>query len=422
MAGRLSDGTQTRGGCADLDPGGIKRPKLDRVGRSGGPQQNALAIPHDEPSVEPELELDPSTGLAAVARSSRQLEDRRPGPDRPVVGHGAAIAERADPVELGCCRPRSPGRLGVRRWNGKAPVEAANEPGEDTIGRLAISRPGEPELDDESILECPPQALDATLCLGTASGDRADPELGQGASNLGRRALVDELFLKGQGRSLGRLEDPVPVAVDGERHAVPANGVAQDREVTGGVLLVAERRPGHDPGRIVDSADEGQPWTALGQPVVATAVELDEEAGLGHPVTPAAVTWGATVARAGSAGRSEQALERRSADDDPVPFGQELGEVAVVGPVVHRRGQIEDPRPGRLGQAAWRGPPAVAVDDRVDPELDVPPPKTQIDRSERPSRTATSATVSSPATSRVRALVRRWSLLVIVIVSLIAGD
>src|SRR5437870_8914143 len=65
---------------------------------AGGGQQNALAIPHDEPSVEPELELDPSIGMAAVARSSGQLEDCRPGRDRPVVGHDALIVYRSSGV------------------------------------------------------------------------------------------------------------------------------------------------------------------------------------------------------------------------------------------------------------------------------------------------------------------------------------
>lgn len=112
-----------------------------------------------------------------------------------------------------------------------------------------------------------------------------------------------------------------------------------------------------------------------GEPVGAAPVELDQQPGLGHPVAPAAVARGPAPAGTRPTGRAEQAPQRGPGDDDPVALGEELREVAVIGALVDRRGQLEDPRPGRLGQPVRRRPAPVAVNDRVDAVLDKSPPE-----------------------------------------------
>ena len=158
------------------------------------------------------------------------------------------------------------------------------------------------------------------------------------------------------------------VAVDGQRDAIAADRLAHDDEVARDVLLVAEGGRGHPPGRVVDRADEGQPWAAALEPVVARAVGLEEHAGLGHPVAPAAVAGCAAATRAGDPGGPEDPADAHPADDDPLALGQQLGEVAVVGAVVSTAGEGPDLLAGGLVDPARRRLTAIAVDQhRPDP-------------------------------------------------------
>ncbi len=79
------------------------------------------------------------------------------------------------------------------------------------------------------------------------------------------------------------------VPVQGGRQAVPAGHVAQHGQVPDAVLLLAEHGPDEDPGRVVDPAHQGEPGPAALEPVVPAAVDLDEQARLGHALAPAAV-------------------------------------------------------------------------------------------------------------------------------------
>ena len=136
------------------------------------------------------------------------------------------------------------------------------------------------------------------LASGAAGRDGADPELGERPPELGRGAAVGQLLLQGEdGRGRG-LEDAVPVAVPGAREAVAADGVAQDDEIPRRVLLVAERGPDQDARGIVDPAHERQPGPAALEPVVAAAVDLDEQPGRG--IGRAGSGAGATGGAAGS--------------------------------------------------------------------------------------------------------------------------
>ena len=129
----------------------LEGPELDRIGWCRLDQDGAPAIPDDEATVEPELELDASTGVRPPPAPSRQLEDRRTGPDRVVAGDHAAILEAADLIESEAGGQPPQGRLGVGRRHGEAAVEANDEPGQDPLGTGAIDGSGQPEFDDEVI-------------------------------------------------------------------------------------------------------------------------------------------------------------------------------------------------------------------------------------------------------------------------------
>jgi hypothetical protein len=141
-----------------------------------------------------------------------------------------------------------------------------------------------------------------------------------------------------------------------------ANRVAQDLEIAGDVLLVAERRAGQDAGRVVDRTDEGQPRPARLEPVVAAAVELQEEAGLGHPVTPAAMARWPAVPRARPAGCPQDPPDGRPAHDQAL-VGEEVDEVAVIGAGEPTAGQLKDPRPVRVAEPTGRWSAPIAVDE-----------------------------------------------------------
>ena len=156
-----------------------------------------------------------------------------------------------------------------------------------------------------------------------------------------------------RGLALAGLEDAVPIAVQGERDAVPADRLAQDGQIAGRILLLTEGRPGDDPGRVVDGGDEGQARATLAQPIVATSVGLEEHARLGHPVAAAAVTRRASTARAGDPGCPQDPPDADPTQRDPVAFGEQLGQVAVVGPVVSATGERADLLAGRLVDPPW---------------------------------------------------------------------
>jgi hypothetical protein len=76
--------------------------------------------------------------------------------------------------------------------------------GEEGVGAITVLDPGDPELRYEPVLQRAPEALDATLGLRAARGDRADAELAEGTTEVRRDARIDELFLERERCLLGR--------------------------------------------------------------------------------------------------------------------------------------------------------------------------------------------------------------------------
>ena len=152
--------------------------------------------------------------------------------------------------------------------------------------------------------------------------------------------------------SLAAVSGPQPTKVssDGARSATRWAGICEGR------------RRDHA-CRIVDRADEGQPRSPPLEPVVAAAVELEEETFGRHPLTPTAMARRATPTRAGQARPAQDALQARPTDLDALPFGQQLGQVRVVDVGIGGPTEIDDLGPERSVQPAPGWSAAIAMDE-----------------------------------------------------------
>lgn len=135
------------------------------------------------------------------------------------------------------------------------------------------------------------------------------PSSASAPAELRRLPVAGEL-LRERGALLQRgEEDAVLVGVGGD--AVPAEDVAQDREVAGGVLLLAEEGAKHLPRGVVDRGLEREEGTLLPEPAGARAVELEQHPRRGAAVAALAVAGRAVLPGARQAGRAEDALHAR---------------------------------------------------------------------------------------------------------------
>ena len=135
-------------------------------------------------------------------------------------------------------------------------------------------------------------------------------------------------------------------------------------EVARAVLLLAERRPRHQAGGIIDATHQGEPGTATLEPVVPGAVDLEEHAGLGHPLAAAAVTpWSAPPHRR-QPGLGEDAAQRPLGHDDALPLGEQVRQMGPVDTLIRRRRQLHEPDAQLVVEPVGGDPSAVAVDER----------------------------------------------------------
>ena len=158
-------GWQGRGGGgarwlgARLDPSVVERSELDGLERCRGGRELTPAVPHDEPPVESDMELDPLPGAAAAVLPGRHLQDHGPRPDRAVTGDGAPVLEAADPLDRCATGHPPPGRLGlggVHRGAAVVPHEVARQ---ERVGAVAVIDDRDPQLRDEPVPERAPEAV-----------------------------------------------------------------------------------------------------------------------------------------------------------------------------------------------------------------------------------------------------------------------
>jgi len=124
------------------------------------------------------------------------------------------------------------------------------------------------------VLEGAPEALDTALGLGRPSADPGDAELIEDTPDLGRQRFAGELFRECERFLRPGLKDHVAVAVKRERDAALAHHLAQEQEVTLGVLLFAKESVGNVACGVIDRSDESKPGPVWTQPLVAAAIDL----------------------------------------------------------------------------------------------------------------------------------------------------
>src|SRR5262249_24289858 len=156
----------------------------------------------------------------------------------------------------------------------------------------------QPKLGDQAILVGAPGAVDTTLGLWRSSGDGLDAQLRQHPPDLRRRHVcgTQQLLLHTEPVGAWRSEDAVSIAIDGGRNATRGDPLAQQHQVAGGVLLLAEQRRAWLTGGIVDGAQQAPARTVTTKLAVGTAVELQQHAFGRHALATFSVgCWTARV-------------------------------------------------------------------------------------------------------------------------------
>lgn len=330
--------------------------------RKPGGAETLPAVVDSERAVEERVDVDARPSVAAPGGAGVDLEEGTVELHRVVVRDGAPVLEAADAREVGGRRP--PRGLRRGRGVGEARIVARPETVKDALGFRERPRLREAEFDDEAILKGTKEPFHASLALGRGGRDPADAEFLERAADLGRGDIALELLRQALGGPRIAMKDAMPIGVGGGRQAIAADELAQQQEIAVSILLEAKDASQDFTRGIVDGREEDKARAALLEPGMVTAVHLDEEAGLGHALAPAAVLGCTPGAWASDACLSQQALHGGTGQDEVLVFPEELGEVMIVCAGVASAGQGEDLRPDGLGEAARGGPAAVAMGER----------------------------------------------------------
>ena len=124
--------------------------------------------------------------------------------------------------------------------------------------------------------------------------------------------------------------------------------------------MLAEQRPRHHAGGIVDAADQAQRRAVGTEPAVWTAVGLHQQAGLRHALASSAVVgWAACSGAAHTL--AEQQLAHGGSPQEQSLVVELLGQVLLVETSVLMLRQLEDPGAHLWRQRLPRLPTAIAV-------------------------------------------------------------
>ncbi len=157
------------------------------------------------------------------------------------------------------------------------------------------------------------------------------------------------------------MENAMAIGVGRARDAIATDEAAEQEEVALRLFLGA-KDTGEDLARgVVDGGMEDQAGPAVLEPGMVTAVHLDEQAGLGHALPPAAMPGWAALARTADASGPEEALHGLPRHVEALSLGQQFGEVVIVYAGVRGAGQGQNSNPDRFSHPAPRGPSAVTV-------------------------------------------------------------
>lgn len=187
------------------------------------------------------------------------------------------------------------------------------------------------------------------------------------------------------------------------------------------ILLLATASRGDLAGGVVNGADQAEVGTTPFQPVVAAAVDLQEHALAGVPVTTLTVSRRASTARCGDTGVGEDASHRGAGQENAFVLGQHLGEVVLVEADVGGRRQLDDARCHVREERVGRRTAAVAVDEGLDTASRYAARTRRSSRTEMPSSGAVSSGARSPPSTPVRMASRCCSDVVKVMLPLMRG-
>lgn len=310
------------------------------------------AVIRGERAIETRVDLDAQAGIAASTGSGLHLEEAPSKRHGVVVLDHALVLETTDAVEVCLGRRRSPRGRGVRGCMREVGVVAREEPVQDALRLREGTRVGEPEFDDQAILEGAEEPFDTALGFRGMGADPADAEFLEGAADLGRFGPTVQLLGQGERGAGITVKDPVAVRVGGTGQAVPPDELTEEQEVALGIFLQAEDPTEDFPGGVIDGSVQDEPRPAVFEPGVVAAVHLDQEAGLRHALAAAPMAGWAAGPGTANAGGAKQPLHGLAREAERLAVPQQFGEVMIVGARVSGAGEGEDAGPDSLRQAA----------------------------------------------------------------------
>lgn len=335
--------------------------------REHGDREPLAPVGDGERAVEVRMDLDARPGVAAARRAWAQLEDAPIVQDGVIVLDRAQVFKTADAVQVR--RGRAPRRLGMGWGMGEAGVVAWEKPIEDPLRLRERVRLGETEFADEAILKGAEEPFHAALALRRLGRDPANAQFLERPSDLGGLHRPVELVRQRQWEAGVPAKDPMAIRVGGGGDPMATEDLAEQEEVAVGIFLRAKDAAEDPSSRVVDRPMEDEAGTAVLQPGMVTAVHLDQEAGLGHGLTPTAVARWAVAAGSGNPVGPEEPLHRRAGDVHAFPFRQELGEVAIVAAGIRGARQGQGPGAESIGESAGRRPAPIAMSESGEPSF-----------------------------------------------------
>jgi hypothetical protein len=315
-----------------------------------------MSLEPDRPgSIEVLADQDAAAGVAAAARSRREIDEQAAEADGVVVGHGGFVGEGDELIALGGI-DFAEGRTGELWPLGEAGVEAIKVDGlQPDVGLIELGDVRQGHLGDEAILEGSTLALDATLPLWGEGGDGFRAQFLKDPSDVSREADAGQLFLMAPVVIVAE-ESAVAVLIDGRGDSVPPQDHIQESQIADGILLGPEQSAQDGPGRVVCGMEKARSGPLGTEPEVRTAVPLHEESDLRPPRTPAAVPgWPATPFRPDPS-LTQPAADRLSPDPKTLPLLQHLDEVGIVELRIDLSVQLQNPFAGLRTQGVWGSP------------------------------------------------------------------
>jgi len=270
---------------------------------SGG--EGLAAIGDSDGPIQMRVDVDASAGEAASTRPGAELDEAAVQLHRVIVLDGAAVFEATYALEGGPRWSRAPGGGQLRGWVREAGIVTGEQAVDDSLGLGECARVGEPQFDDEAILEGAEEALNPTFRLWGVSSDPLNAEFLKRASDLGLPRGAAELVVERERRVRIRAKDPMAIGVDRGREAIAADELTEEEEVAVGVLLRAKHGAQDTTGGIVDGGEEDETGATVLEPGMVAAIELDEEARLRHALPAATMPGGPAGAGTADAGGAQ---------------------------------------------------------------------------------------------------------------------